>query len=346
METRPQWFSPCQTHVGFETHPCPFQPGHPDPQCQHLQLKQSEVKTVVVHSPCNDGFAAALIASWARPDVKILKFNHKQLSEWDPKADDCILFADISPTPAAWTQMINDGKKFAIIDHHDSAEKDLADVPAWLKWFDSSQAACGMVWRNFFGDAPLPLLFATVQARDLFRKDDVPDCDAVITGLSSCAKLCAACWTCYATRCGELAAIGRILERKREDDIDNYVKTAGLRTTGRQRLWVVNCAQVECISDVGSRLVSREGCEEDIAFIFRYDMKDRICHVSLRSLAGRGPNVGQFAKDFGTGGGGHAHSAGFQCEMEKIEWVIEKDKPQRQPDRDVFFRLDRGPLPQ
>lgn len=280
---------------------------------------------VVVHAPCNDGFAAALIASWFRPDVRIFMVDHDQLASLDPGTSDGILFADISPTPAMYTQLINDGKKFAIIDHHASAEKDLVGCPAWLKWFDSSQSACVMVWRYFFGDAPLPPLFAIVQARDLFRKDDVPNCDIVITGLATCAGFCAACWTRYAVDHGELVAAGQLLDRKREDHIEKYVQAASLRTMGRQRFWAINCTQEECISDVGARLVNKEGCKDDIAFIYRYDTKRWGNLVSLRSRLD-GPDVSQLAASWG--GDGHRSAAGFT-------W--------RSPDIETFF-VDR-PLP-
>lgn len=286
----------------------------------HLSLAPADVEVVVTHFPCPDGYAAALAAFGFNPAIEFILVNHDQLATLGARlAGKRVLFLDIAPKWAdlqAWSL-----RDYAILDHHTSTEDDLLHVPVANKLFRMDYSGCALAWHYFYGNTYLPVIFQAVQARDLFQKDRVESCDELLAGLHCTSGYCATCWAYTTFHVDHLLEIGTAMERHRWHNITNYVKLAQPRqwNLGGEgtRTWVVNCTDKSCISDTGCELVSREGCERDVALLFSYDAEHRSFSVSLRSLKGHGPDVSLIARALG--GGGHRNSAGFTYYRTSIE---------------------------
>jgi len=330
------------THVLFQqcaehAHAPPIRLNRPQAEapahaaCQHLALQPHQITKVVAHGGgCNDGFAAAIMAYDFNPRLPFHLTEHDALAALGPElAGHKVLFVDISPARELIDELTRTATEFIVIDHHASAQLALVTVEDRRKWFDMNQSGCGMAWRYFFGDAPMPRLFQAIQARDLWRKDDVEECDAVMAGLRCSTPQCAACWARHSHSIDEIVSIGRCLERNRRVSIAAYVKAARPRMLSGMRVWLVNCTDPTCTSDAGAALVERDGCHEDVALLFRYDADTRCYWVSMRSRQGTGPDVSVICTRFG--GGGHRHAAGFTYAATRFEDLFdaEQDSPKR-----------------
>ncbi len=296
-----------------------------------LALAPDQVQVVVSHFPCLDGYAAALVAYMYNPHIEIILTDHAKMhTHHDALRGKNVLFLDISPTRdqlALWTKerlMAN----FVVIDHHASSRIELMALSERHKYLDMNFSGCVLAFVYFFGtDWELPLLLRYIQARDLFRKDKEGLCDIVMGGLLATCGYCAGCWSKHLNDVHSLVEIGTFLEKQRQKAINAYVSTAQPRIWNVNgvlyRTWIVNCTDKSCISDTGNRLVSRDGCDKDIAFMFRYEVLERQWHISLRSLSGVGPDVSVIAQDTFGGGGGHANAAGLVYHGISIESIFE-----------------------
>lgn len=287
----------------------------------HLSLLPHEVTKVVSHAPCPDGYAAALVAYSYNPKLEFDMVTHEELVTLGPRvAGHKVLFVDIAPTCTTledWKRQGHVMCDYAILDHHASAEAELKSVTDDKKVFRMDISGCVLSWHYFYGTSPVPLLFQAVQARDLFKKEMVKDCDALLAGLHCDAGYCAACWAQCTFRMDHLLQLGKALDRNRWRNIGNYVFNARPRVLLGVRAWVVNCTDPACVSDTGATLVSKDGCSQDIAVIFRYNMDQQTYSVSLRSLTDVGPDVSAVARQFG--GGGHKHAAAFMFKGRSME---------------------------
>lgn len=283
----------------------------------HLSLQPHDVTLVVSHGcGCFDGFAAALAAFAYNPRLKFLMLDPNDLQAPNEEIrklveHEAVLCVDIAPTYEVlktWNT-----RNFAVLDHHRSAEGFLREVPEANKVFRMDLSGCVMSWHYFFPNTLVPDLFQVVQARDLFLKDRVDHCDEIICALRSVVKFCAVCWSACLYDVTPLLDAGMYLLPDLQLRIQEYVAAARPRVWFNQRslrAWAVNVTESGCTSDTGCQLVSREGCENDIAVLFRYDTSERLYRVSLRSLQNRGPDVSKLAEQYG--GAGHKNAAGFK----------------------------------
>lgn len=139
-------------------------------------LKPQEVNYVMYHNPCSDGLASALV-------VRMFMKEHKleQPVTYRPSAygsgipEDIegknVLLCDFTMRKDHMDIVIKKAKNVLIIDHHKSAEKDLAHLPDHTKIFDMDKSGVGLTWTYFFPDKPLPLLFQYIQDRDLWKRE-------------------------------------------------------------------------------------------------------------------------------------------------------------------------------
>lgn len=311
----------CDKHAPPEITGVPAVPVVPNraPNMRHLALWPQDVTMVVAHSPCPDGFAAAYAAFTFNPRLKFALVNHDQLALLgDRVAGERVLFLDIAPKAAVlagWRM-----EAYAILDHHKTAEADLARVPEANKVFDMTRSGCALAWQYFYPDTPMPRVFEAVEARDLWQKDRFPGCDIMIAPLAD--RMCFECWRYYVARPDELIGTGMKLEEERLLKVDAYVRTAvpgAITDTSNDtvlRAWLIEVPDPACISDVGHRVLALKATPDgfdvdrthDVAILYRDDAKtgDRI--FSLRSLPD-GPDVGDLCAK--RGGGGHRNAAGF-----------------------------------
>ncbi len=138
---------------------------------QHY-LDPRDVDCVVYHNPCNDGSGAALSA-WTFLGDKatyVPRTYHKQFDASMVHGKNVVVL-DASFKKEELQQLRALANKIMILDHHDSAMKDLAGEPGCFFTMENSGAVLG--WHYFHGmEQPAPRLLQLIEDRDLWRWQD------------------------------------------------------------------------------------------------------------------------------------------------------------------------------
>lgn len=139
-------------------------------------LKREEVDYVIYHHPCSDGCGSGLIAwkylSEHFPEREV-RYYPAQIGTPPPLdlAGRNVLICDYSYPKAILTELIGRVKGLLVLDHHKSAEKELAEIPPEYKVFDMGHSGAYLTWKFFYPDEPVPLLISYIEDRDLWRRD-------------------------------------------------------------------------------------------------------------------------------------------------------------------------------
>lgn len=274
----------------------------------------------IYHANCADGFGAAW-AVWRRwPDIEFVSAGYGDAPPPDVAGKD-ILIVDFSYPADTLIGMAMPASSIVVLDHHQSAEKQLAgfapfyghqgDVVRALRTargevgnilvnFDQDRSGAMMAWQFAHPGRRAPDLLLYVQDRDLWRfeLEDSREINAFIGSLDHEFDE----WNKF----GSLHKVGQIgeailrLQRKNLDALLD-ASTRTMRIGGH----LVPVANVPfyMASDAGNVLA------EGNPFAATYfDRADGQRQFSLRSDSG-GANVSEIAKVYG--GGGHKHAAGF-----------------------------------
>lgn len=146
------------------------------------ELQPSEVNCIIYHHPCSDGFASAL-ALWKYAklnnldNITFIPANHGDTPP-DVTGKN-VLIADFSYKKYIINKLIEQANKLLIIDHHNSAEKELSEIPDKYKIFDMNHSGAMLTWLYFFPDSPVPKLIKYIEDRDIWKKE-YSDCDAFV----------------------------------------------------------------------------------------------------------------------------------------------------------------------
>lgn len=281
---------------------------------RHLAMRPEEVEVVLAHGPCNDGFASALAAHLFNRSIKILSIDHAQLEglATEVVSGKNVLFVDIAPTTDTLARLRPHMKKFAILDHHVTARKNMEDVPQECKVFDTEVSACRLAWAYFFPSVVFdPIgVFAAVEARDLWKQERVPDCDKLVFPLFKLR--CPMCWMQFTHPGGRdrLLVLGHEMMAAHHKRVAEAAALAKCIQFTGHRTWSVQIQDAALISDVGHAiLAAAPDRSADVAMTWRVDIERNRVFFSLRSLDPNGPDVAVLAE--ARGGGGHKHAAGF-----------------------------------
>lgn len=292
------------------------------------------------HFPCDDGFAAAWVARKRWPGIALFPVNYGlPLPDFD-FADKNVLIVDFSLKPAPLTDLAGKARTVVILDHHKTAEADLAgfrkvrghdhttiarlflgmgpaNAPGNVAViFDMERSGAALTWRFCF-DGRMPALINYVEDRDLWRFK-MPDSRAISLYLRS--------WPYDFDRWSHIAAtldrdpaarwIGqdrsglldeaRAIERFYDAKIAEIVPTATLRSIGPFDGVPVAHAPYAFVSDLGHALLKAHP-EAPFAAVIVDAHGGRT--FSLRSEPSR-QDVSEVARLFG--GGGHRDAAGFR----------------------------------
>jgi hypothetical protein len=123
----------------------------------------------IYHHACTDGFAAA----WA-----VRRFFSGQVEFFpgiygEPPPDVAgrnLILVDFSYKRDVMLSLIEQAGAVLIIDHHQTAESDLRDLPEMARTvFDMNKSGAMLTWEHFFPGEMPPLLIDHVQDRDLWR---------------------------------------------------------------------------------------------------------------------------------------------------------------------------------
>ena len=286
----------------------------------------------IFHGNCADGFTAAW-AIWRRwPDVKFLAHTY---GEGVPDvAGKHVLIVDYSFKRPVLEAMGKDAESITVLDHHKSAEADLA--PFAVTWdtlesgivlaershfqgthpiqafFDMGRSGAMLAWQYAHGlENRVPKIVQHVQDRDLwmFHLNGTREISSVIFSYEYDFKT----WDNLASALDddlgweEIVSEGASLERKFMKDLREMIPQV-------QRSMVIGGMTVP-VANLPYMYASEAGniMSEGVPFAaVYYDANDGNRRFSLRSSEG-GMDVSLIASSYG--GGGHAKAAGFSMPL-------------------------------
>lgn len=290
----------------------------------------------IYHGNCADGFGAAW-AVWRAlgDDVEFVPGFYG--AEPPDVAERDVIIVDFSYKRPVLERMAETARSILILDHHKTAEADLAglgvDLSTWaqpLGWqrhmeaveigqlqgaskaeifvlFDMERSGAVQAW-DFFHLWPVPTLLHYVQDRDLWRFELPRSRDVAAAVFSYPYDFIE--WDGLAARMAKpetqvaLMEEGAAIERKHHKDIAELV-------TAFRRLAMIAGHEVP-VANLPYTMASDAGHLMAEGWPFAacyYDRSDGVRVFSLRSREG-GVDVSEIAAQFG--GGGHKHAAGFQ----------------------------------
>jgi len=267
-------------------------------------------KLCIYHANCPDGFGAAWAVYHALgDDVEFFKGMHQQPAPDVTGLD--VYLVDFSYKKKILEEMLKQAASITILDHHISAEQDLADLLSSGKvggLFDMNKSGAMLAWEWFHPDTPAPNLIQHIQDRDLwqFKLDGTRQ---ITMGLASYPYDFTLWDKLMANTPDELELLrrdGEALERKLHIDIQVLIDTGVRRMViGGHDVPVLN-APAAYVSEAGNILARGEpfaACYWD--------------HSGGRSFSLRasetGVDVSEVAKQYG--GGGHIKASGFTVDI-------------------------------
>ena len=255
---------------------------------------------VIYHGSCRDGFTAAWVARLRYPGAEFHAGYFRKKPPIVTGRD--VLILDFSYPRSILEDMANQAADLLLLDHHKSAQADLAGLEYAV--FDMDRSGAGLAWDYLFPGKERPWLVDYVQDRDLWRHE-LPDSRAVNAYLSTLSFDFEA-WT----RASDLGldkakTLGGVVLAKVEQYVDEVSKNARMISLDGYRVPAVNASPVDT-SELLESLVS--GQPFALSWSVRFD---GMFQYSLRS-ADDGVDVSEIAKRHG--GGGHAHAAGFESD--------------------------------
>ncbi len=138
------------------------------------------------HGNCNDGIAAAAVVWRAHPnmdpDKDFVAVQYGQEPPWDAIDGHDVIIVDFSYKRPTVLEIQRRAASLLILDHHKSAERELAGINGAV--FRMDQCGAVMAWNHFFPDDDMPELLLYVQDRDLWTKK-LADTDAIAMRLRS-----------------------------------------------------------------------------------------------------------------------------------------------------------------
>nr|AEX62254.1 hypothetical protein mv_R49 [Moumouvirus Monve] len=146
-------------------------------------LEKDNIDVVLYHGHCMDGFGSAFII-WhyykmnygieAADKIMFIPCYHQKdlqtfSSEFLEKIKDKnVIMCDFSYKYHQFLNIITLSNSFMILDHHKTAQVELANIPEYLKIFDMNRSGVGITWDFFFPDKLISKFLAHIQDRDIW----------------------------------------------------------------------------------------------------------------------------------------------------------------------------------
>lgn len=268
---------------------------------------------IIYHSNCSDGCGAALAA--------YLKFGEGAEYQGANYGNPLLMgphlykrqvyFLDFSYPRRMIEAMIRFGAMITIVDHHKSAEADLAGLDRQypdklLMTFDMDHSGAVLAWRHFFPDQEIPELLLYIEDGDLWRwaLPHSREINAALHAYGLDFRKWVNFAMCLQSHKADLAQGGRAILMAREQMTRVMVETAERVCLGGFEALATNATVL--FSEVASVLAERF---PPLGIAWHWDGVSQIYRVSLRSVGEF--DVSRLAREFG--GGGHRNAAGFTC---------------------------------
>ena len=273
-------------------------------------------KLCVFHGNCADGFTSAWVVRKALGDD--VDFHPGVYNNTPPPVEGRdVLMVDFSYKRPVLEQIRDQANSVLILDHHETAEADLKDLPGVQSVFDMKRSGCRITWDYYFPGVKPPALLLHVEDRDLWRfaLRKTREIQASVFSYPYDFKA----WDFLMEQADpeKLAIEGEAIERKHFKDIRELIGVVTREfTIGGHKVKVANLPYT-LTSDAALMLA------KDAAFGGCFWFTPEGWVFSLRSTEG-GLNVAQIAKEYG--GGGHKHAAGFRIPLDKLSDFCEELK--------------------
>jgi oligoribonuclease NrnB/cAMP/cGMP phosphodiesterase (DHH superfamily) len=272
----------------------------------------------IYHGACDDGFAAAWCVRKALGD-EVEFYPGVYQKDPPPHAGRDVLFVDFSYKRPVLDEMAKSAASILILDHHKTAQEDLADIevaPSYIDWrdaalihgagvnmfalFDMNRSGAALAWDYFIG-GDRPEFIEYIQDRDLWRKA-LPGGDEFTIALRSYQQDFLIWDKLVDSGAQSLIAEGGAIQRYYRLRIEELKHSAYRAELGGASCFISN-APYFAASEVAGELCD---CGADFGACY-FEVEKRRFQYSLRS---RGDfDVSAIARQFG--GGGHKNAAGF-----------------------------------
>ncbi len=279
----------------------------------------------VFHFPCQDGLTSAWVAANYHTThgrtLELYPMSHGNVIDLERLRGKSVLFCDYSPKRDILETIEPIVTRIQILDHHVSAEAQIADKPYTI--FDMKLSGAGLTWNYYHPDEPMPLFIQMIQDRDLWTWK-VENSKYFNTGFyTKCSvhyydfpKLFELYEDVYAnpTKVEVYNELGKVIDEAQMAK----AQSIALNSIKRVDVWksikvcIVNCS-TELQSEVGNILSSTD--EVDFAVLWRYNHPTEDYYISMRSTGK--VDVSQIATSFG--GGGHKNAAGFSSKINPVQ---------------------------
>lgn len=273
---------------------------------------------ILYHANCNDGSAAAL-AAWLKlgdQDHQYIAVKHRFPPPEAVKGQDVIIVDFCYPRE----QLINmQAKSILILDHHISAQKDLAQPfdPSLniTAHFDMTKSGAVLSWQYFFPDTPIPRLFTLIQDRDIWLNQH-PESPYLNYGLNIFSQDFRG-WKQLIEQQQTLdktIEAGHAIYQFVDIQIKNIIKSRVYTKIAGFDVPIVNSPSF-MMSDLIHQLLVVEP-NAPFAAAYSDDLAHGTRYYSLRSEDNR-EDVSVIAKSLG--GGGHRNAAAFNLNLDQLD---------------------------
>ena len=258
---------------------------------------------VVYHAGCLDGFGAAWAAhqTLGGNNVKYLPAAYGQKTPaFRPGSR--IFIMDFSYPRETMLELIRD-HQVTVLDHHESAQENIGDLPGCHFEFQHSGAI--LAWQHFQPGQPPPEILRYVEDRDLW-KFELPNSREVDAALRSFPTDFET-WNILndtPTIVQELATLGKAILRNNQRMAEMICASTIMVEIRGHQTPTVNTPVL--VSEACEMLLERH---PEAMFSAAYHDQDQRRKWSLRSRPGQNFDVSKVAQALG--GGGHPHAAGF-----------------------------------
>ena len=290
--------------------------------------KTTRINTLIYHDKCPDGKGA----SWpfwrenqngGKCTLNLYGLSHGQNP---PNVENqVVMIVDFCFPRAILEEMAKTAKKITILDHHESAQKELeGELPSNVEAiFDMDRSGAQIAWDYVYPDQPRPWFIDVIADRDLWVWN-IPNSKEIGKALSTegyytWEKMEEMYQMSFTTlgydekfRKRMTKAGSRYIEQEEKEisSICSKAILAELTTPGGQKyiVKIVSCPSTYR-SEVGNRLCERNA-DIDFAVMWQYDFLLDEWWISCRGKKSKGVNLSVLTKQFQRGGG-HPNSAGF-----------------------------------
>lgn len=253
---------------------------------------------------------------------------------------------DIAFPKETTLRLIEQSKRFILLDHHRSQMIDLKNVP--YTFFDLKRSGAKLGWNFFHPGQPAPTFIDYIEEKDLWiwktqeSKPFAAQLESVPMNFIEYNKFldqvnefpdflkkknetsrsvhCNSPFFFYSKQKKYLENSiekGKIIENYVNSMIEKSATRAVMKKFHGKNAYALNSSQWH--SELGNYLAKQNGC--DLALIWTYDLRDHAFYVSLRSESDD-IDVSRLAKIYG--GGGHPKASGFRYKG-NIEKIFDKE---------------------